>query len=219
MAAKQQVLDALRSTGVIAIFRTDNPGDLAGAAQALCEGGVRLVEITMTVPGALRIIEDAVAQLAGAEVYVGAGTVLDGETARAAVLAGASFLVGPVFSPAVVGVARRYGVMAMPGALTPQEIFNAWEGGADVVKVFPAGSIGGPAYLKSIKEPLPQIELLPTNGVTLQNIPDFIKAGAIGVGVGRNLVSHEMLKARDFAQIRANAATFVQAVQNARAAL
>jgi 2-dehydro-3-deoxyphosphogluconate aldolase/(4S)-4-hydroxy-2-oxoglutarate aldolase len=135
MPTKQKLLDTLRETGVIAIFRTDNPGDLVGAAQALSEGGVKLIEITMTVPGALSIIEDAVAQLQRDEVYIGAGTVLDGETARAAILAGSSFVVAPIFSPAMVGLANRYGVMAMAGALTPQEIFTAWEGGADVVKV------------------------------------------------------------------------------------
>ncbi len=217
MPTKQQVMDALRETGIIAVFRTDKPADLVDAAQALCEGGVRLIEITMTVPGALRVIEDAVAQLGGADVFIGAGTVLDGETCRAAILAGSSFIVGPVFSRAMVDTAKRYAVLSMPGAFTPTEIFNAWEGGADVVKVFPAG-IGGPAFIKSVKEPLPQIELLPTNGVTMQNTPDFIRAGAIGVGVGKNLVSRDLVKARDFKQIRENAQAFIQAVQSAKVA-
>jgi len=216
MSTKQKVLDALRETGIIAVIRTDNPGDLVGAAKALCEGGVRLIEITMTIPGALKIIEEAVSQLQHEDVYIGAGTVLDSETARAVILAGGKFAVAPIFSQAMVTLCNRYSVTVMAGALTPQEIFNAWEGGSDVVKVFPA-NIGGPAFIKSVKEPLPQIELLPTKGVTLQNIPDFIKAGAIGVGVGRELIGKDLIKGRDYMQIRENAERFIKVVQSAKA--
>jgi 2-dehydro-3-deoxyphosphogluconate aldolase/(4S)-4-hydroxy-2-oxoglutarate aldolase len=218
MSTKQKILNTLRETGIIAVIRTEDPNDLVGAAKALCEGGVKLIEITLTVPGALKIIEEAVSQLKHDEVYIGAGTVLDSESARAVILAGGSFAVAPIFSQEMVSLCNRYGVLVMSGALTPQEIFNAWEGGSDVVKVFPA-SIGGPAYIKSVKEPLPQIELLPTNGVTLQNIPDFIKAGVIGVGVGRNLIGNDLIKARDYKQISENARTFIQAVQNAKAGI
>jgi len=216
MSTKQKVLDALRDTGIIAVIRTDNPGDLVGAAKALCEGGVRLIEITMTIPGALKIIEEAVSQLKHEDVYIGAGTVLDSETARAVILAGGKFAVAPIFSQSMVTLCNRYSVTVMAGALTPQEIFNAWEGGSDVVKVFPA-NIGGPAFIKSVKEPLPQIELLPTKGVTLQNIPDFIKAGAIGVGVGRELIGNDLIKGRDYRQIKENAERFIRVVQSAKA--
>ena len=216
MSTKQKVLDALRETGIIAVIRTDNPGDLVGAAKALCEGGIRLIEITMTIPGALKIIEEAVAQLQHEDVYIGAGTVLDSETARAVILAGGKFAVAPIFSQSMVTLCNRYSVTVMAGALTPQEIFNAWEGGSDVVKVFPA-NIGGPAFIKSVKEPLPQIELLPTKGVTLQNIPDFIKAGAIGVGVGRELIGNDLIKGRDYRQIKENAEKFIKVVQSAKA--
>jgi 2-dehydro-3-deoxyphosphogluconate aldolase/(4S)-4-hydroxy-2-oxoglutarate aldolase len=216
MSEKQNVLAALRETGLIAVIRTDNPGDLVEAAKALREGGVKLIEITMTVPGALKIIEAAASQLKPADVYIGAGTVLDSETARAVILAGGKFAVAPIFSPAMVILCNRYSVTVMAGACTPQEIFNAWEGGSDVVKVFPA-NIGGPAFIKSVKEPLPQIELLPTTGVSLQNIPDFIRAGVIGVGVGRELISNDLIKARDFRQITANAQKFIQVIQNAKA--
>jgi 2-dehydro-3-deoxyphosphogluconate aldolase / (4S)-4-hydroxy-2-oxoglutarate aldolase len=216
MSEKQKVLAALRETGLIAVIRTDNPGDLVGAAKALREGGVKLIEITMTVPDALRIIGEAAAQLKDAEVYIGAGTVLDPETARAVILAGGKFAVAPIFSQPMVSLCQRYGVTVMAGACTPQEIFNAWEGGSDVVKVFPA-ELGGPGYIKAVKEPLPQIELLPTKGVSLANIPDFIKAGVIGVGVGRELISNDLIKSKDYKQITANAAKFIQVIQNAKA--
>ncbi len=216
MPEKQTVLAALRETGLIAVIRTENPGDLVGAAQALREGGVKLFEITMTVPGALKIIESAVAQLKSQEIYIGAGTVLDPETARSVILAGGAFAVAPIFSQSMVSLCNRYGVTVMAGACTPQEIFNAWEGGSDVVKVFPA-NLGGPAYIKSVKEPLPQIELLPTKGVSLQNIPEFIKAGVIGVGVGRELISNDLIKSKDYRQITANAARFIQVIQGAKA--
>jgi 2-dehydro-3-deoxyphosphogluconate aldolase / (4S)-4-hydroxy-2-oxoglutarate aldolase len=218
MTEKQNVLAALRETGLIAVIRTDNPGDLVGAAKALREGGVKLIEITMTIPDALRIIEAAAAQLKNEDVYIGAGTVLDSETARAVILAGGKFAVAPIFSQPMVTLCNRYSVTVMPGACTPQEIFTAWQGGADVVKVFPA-NMGGPGYIQSVKEPLPQIELLPTKGVSFQNIPDFIRAGVIGVGVGRELIGNDLIKARDYAQIRANAEKFIQLIQNTKAEL
>lgn len=216
MSTKRKVLEALRETGIIAVIRTDNPGDLAGAAKALGEGGVKLIEFTMTIPGALKIIEGAVAQLKHEDVFIGAGTVLDSETARAVILAGGQFAVAPIFSREMVTLCNRYSITVMAGACTPQEIFNAWEGGSDVVKVFPA-NIGGPAFIKSVREPLPQIELLPTKGVTLLNTPEFIRAGAIGVGVGRELISNDLIKNKDYQQIRENAGRFIQAVQSGKA--
>ena len=212
---KQEVLNSLRTTGIVAVIRTETPGDLVAVARALSEGGVRFVEITMTTPGALDIIREAVAQLKDANVFIGAGTVLDAETARAAIIAGAHFVVGPAFDPEVVRVCKTYGVLVMLGALTPQEILNAWKQGADVVKVFPA-DIGGPGYIKTIKEPLPQVELLPTKGVDLNTAGAFIKAGAIAVGAGSALVSKALMAAKDYARITENARKFSQIVREAR---
>jgi 2-dehydro-3-deoxyphosphogluconate aldolase/(4S)-4-hydroxy-2-oxoglutarate aldolase len=212
---KHEVLISLRASGIVAVIRTESPGDLVAVARALSDGGVRFVEITMTTPGALDIIRDAVAQLKDANVFIGAGTVLDAETARAAIIAGAHFVVGPTFDPEVVRVCKTYGVLVMLGALTPQEILNAWKQGADVVKVFPA-NIGGPGYIKTIKEPLPQIELLPTKGVDLNTAGAFLKAGAIAVGVGSALVSKALMSAKDYVRITENARKFSQIVREAK---
>jgi 2-dehydro-3-deoxyphosphogluconate aldolase / (4S)-4-hydroxy-2-oxoglutarate aldolase len=215
MAKKHEVLASLRDCGVVAVIRTENPEDLVTVSKALAEGGVKFVEITMTVPGALEIIRDAVAQLKGTDVYIGAGTVLDAPTARAAIIAGAQFVVGPGFDAETVRLCNTYGVVVMPGALTPNEILQAWKGGADVVKVFPA-DIGGPGYLKTIKEPLPQIELLPTKGVDFDTAAAYIKAGAIAVGAGSCLVNKALIAAKDYARITENARKFAQIVRDAK---
>jgi len=215
VAMKQEVLTALRASGVVAVIRTENPRDLVAVAEALGKGGVRFVEITMTVPGALEIIRDAVAQLRDARLYIGAGTVLDATTARAAIIAGAHFVVGPGFDPETVKLCATYGVVVMPGAFTPHEILAAWRGGADVVKVFPA-DLGGSDYIKTVKEPLPQVELLPTKGIDLTNAGAYLKAGAIAVGVGGALVSKALIAARDYARITANAEKFSAIVREAR---
>jgi 2-dehydro-3-deoxyphosphogluconate aldolase/(4S)-4-hydroxy-2-oxoglutarate aldolase len=212
---KERVMEVLRETGVVAVIRTENPSDLVAVCRALGEGGVRFVEITMTVPGALEIVREATRQLRDVETFIGMGTVLDGETARAAILAGAHFVVGPCFDADVVRVCKTYGVLVMPGALTPTEVVTAWKGGADVVKIFP-GDIGGPDYLKTLKEPLPQIELMPTKGVDMQTAPAFIKAGAIAVGTGTALVTKALMAARDYAGISANAARFVKLIREAK---
>jgi 2-dehydro-3-deoxyphosphogluconate aldolase/(4S)-4-hydroxy-2-oxoglutarate aldolase len=212
---KQEVLTALRASGIVAVIRTENPRDLVAVAEALGKGGVRFVEITMTVPGALEIIRDAVAQLRDARLYIGAGTVLDATTARAAIIAGAHFVVGPGFDPETVKLCATYGVVVMPGAFTPHEILAAWRGGADVVKVFPA-DLGGPDYIKTVKEPLPQVELLPTKGIDSTNAGAYLKAGAIAVGVGGALVSKALIAARDYARITANAEKFSAIVREAR---
>ncbi len=215
MAKKHEVMAALRNSGVIAVIRTENPADLVSVSRALSEGGVKFIEITMTVPGALEIIRDAAAQLKDTDVLIGAGTVLDAPTARAAIIAGAQFVVGPVFDVETVRLCNSYGVVVIPGALTPTEIFQAWRSGADVVKVFPA-SVGGPDYLKAIKEPLPQLELLPTRGVDFDAAAAYIKAGAIAVGAGANLVNKALIAARQYAQITENAAHIVQIVREAK---
>ncbi len=216
MKNKIELLTALRETGVVAVIRTDNPGDLVGAAKALRDGGVKFIEITMTIPGALRIIEGACAQVQKEDIYVGAGTVLDSETARAVILAGASFVVGPTYEPEVVQLCNRYSIPVMPGAYTPGEIMAAWKGGADVVKIFPA-DIGGPGFLKAVKEPLPQIELLPTKGINFETVGAFIKAGAIAVGTGTALVSNELINSKNYKQITDNAKRFTQIIKDARA--
>lgn len=217
MERKFEALAALRDTGVVAIIRTENPTDLVSVSRALADGGVKFVEITMTVPGALESIRDAVAQLKGTGVFIGAGTVLDAPTARAAILAGAEFLISPGFDPEMVKLCNTYGVVVMPGAFTPNEILQAWKGGADVVKVFPA-DLGGPGYLKTIKEPLPQIELLPTKGVDFDTAASYIKAGAIAVGTGSCLVNKTLIAAKDYAQITENARRFAEIVRRAKAA-
>ncbi len=215
MASKQESLAALRATGVIAVIRTETPRDLVGVARALSAGGIRFVEITMTVPGALEIIRDAAAELKGTNVLIGAGTVLDAVTARMAILAGAQYIVSPGFDRETMEVCSLYNVLAMPGAFTATEIITAWKGGADVVKVFPA-DIGGPAYFRTLKEPLPMVELLPTRGVDLTTAGEFIKAGAIAVGAGGALVGKALMAAGDYAQITANAERFVAVVKAAR---
>jgi 2-dehydro-3-deoxyphosphogluconate aldolase / (4S)-4-hydroxy-2-oxoglutarate aldolase len=212
---KHEVLAALRDSGVVAVIRTENPNDLVDVSKALCAGGVKFVEITMTVPGALEVIRTAVAQLQGSDVFIGVGTVMDAETARAAIIAGAQFVVGPAFDVDMVRMCNSYGVTVMPGALTPTEIFQAWKSGADVVKIFP-GNIGGPDYLKTIKEPLPQVELLPTKGVDFDTAAAFIKAGAIAVGAGSNLVNKALIAAKDYARITENAKRMVQIVRDAK---
>lgn len=215
MAKKHEVLASLRSSGVVAIIRTDNPSDLAAVARALGAGGVKFVEITMTVPGALEIIRDAVAQLKDTDVFIGAGTVLDAQTARAAIIAGSQFIVSPGCDPDTVKLCNTYGVAVMPGALTPHEILQAWKCGADVVKVFPA-DIGGPDYIKTIKEPLPQVELLPTKGINFDTAASYIKAGAIAVGAGSNLVNKALITAKDYKQITENAKRLIAVVREAK---
>ena len=211
----QESLDLIRKTGVIAIMRARSSDQLLRAADAIREGGVRVIEVTMTTPGALSVIERAVSRY-GENVLFGAGSVLDAESARAAILAGAQFIVSPSFKPALVEMCRRYSVPVMPGAYTPTEILTAWECGADMVKVFPA-SVGGPALIKALKAPLPQVELVPVGGVNLDTTADFIRAGAAAVGVGSALVSQELLDSGDFAALTDRARRFVEEVVRGRA--
>lgn len=190
MRTKQEILEQLRSFGVLGIIRVQTSRDLIRIAEALHEGGLKCVEITMTTPGALRAIEESREKLP--DVLMGAGTVLDAVTAREAILAGAEFLVTPTVKPEVVEVAHRYGVPVIPGAMTPTEILACWEAGADMVKVFPA-SVLGPGYIKAVRDPLPQIPLVPTGGITADNAGDFIRAGAVMLCTGGQLVDKEAL--------------------------
>lgn len=200
---------------IIAIIRADSGSDLVTIVKAVAAGGVRCIEMTMTTPGALQALEQASKELANEDVLLGVGSVLDEETCRLAILAGAQYIVSPIVSVPVIRMAHRYGKPVLPGAYTPTEIFNAWENGADLVKVFPA-EIGGAAYIKAIKGPLPQIPLVATGGVSADNLKDFVEAGASGVGVGGNLVSKKLLAARDFDGITKNARAFANAVAAAR---
>ncbi|MFN0165537.1 MAG: bifunctional 4-hydroxy-2-oxoglutarate aldolase/2-dehydro-3-deoxy-phosphogluconate aldolase, partial [Bryobacteraceae bacterium] len=204
-----------KDTGVVAVIRADKADDLIDVGRALRQGGVKFIEITMTVPGALAVIEKATIALKDDDVYIGAGTVLDAETARQAILAGANYVVSPVFRPDVVATCKRYSVAVMPGALTPTEVLNAWEAGADIVKIFPAG-VGGPQFLKDLKGPFPHIEIMPTGAVNRKTCPEFIQAGACAVGVGGELVGKPLIAARDFAAIANNARDFIALVEQAR---
>jgi 2-dehydro-3-deoxyphosphogluconate aldolase/(4S)-4-hydroxy-2-oxoglutarate aldolase len=211
---RSAIVSAIESTGVVAVVRLHEADAFRDVAAALIDGGVRAIEITMTVPRAVALIETLAAS-APADVIVGAGTVLDVETARQVILAGARFVVSPVLRPAVIELGHRYDVAVMPGCFTPTEILTAWEAGADVVKVFPATALG-PGYFKDVRGPLPQVRLMPTGGVTRENAGDWIAAGAVAIGVGTALVDAAAVAARRFDLVTANARHFVEAVRAAR---
>lgn len=206
---KEAALARIKAEKVIAIIRADSPDGLLDCARALAAGGLTCIELAMTTPGAIVILEKAAAALP--DLLFGLGTVLDPDTARAGILAGARFIVTPAFLPKVIALCRRHRVPVFPGALTPTEIFAAWEAGADAVKVFPAG-LFGPAYLKSLKAPLPRIDLIPMGGVTPGNIREFLEAGAVACAAGAALVDGESLRAKNWAAITARAQAFVTAV-------
>jgi 2-dehydro-3-deoxyphosphogluconate aldolase/(4S)-4-hydroxy-2-oxoglutarate aldolase len=208
-------LRLIEDTGVVAVIRLEKADVLRDVCDALAAGGVRALEVTMTVPKAVSLIEQLSSSLP-ADFAVGAGTVLDAETARQVILAGARFVVGPVFRPEVIEMGHRYGVPVMPGCFSPTEILTAWDAGADIVKVFPATALG-PGFFKDIRGPLPQLRLMPTGGVTRENAGEWIKAGAVAIGVGTALVDKSAVKARRFDALAANARHFVSAVQQARA--
>jgi 2-dehydro-3-deoxyphosphogluconate aldolase/(4S)-4-hydroxy-2-oxoglutarate aldolase len=209
------VLRLIEETGVVAVIRLDDPAALREVCDALAAGGVRALEVTMTVPRAVSLIEQLSSSLPR-DFAVGAGTVLDAETARQVILAGARFVVSPVSRPAVIEMAHRYDVPVMPGCFTPTEILAAWDAGADIVKVFPATALG-PGFFKDVRGPLPQVKLMPTGGVTRDNAGEWIRAGAVAIGVGTALVDRGAVRARRFEVIAQNARHFVTAVQRARA--
>ncbi len=209
LSRKQQGLDALASVGVVAVLRTDNPVHVTEILDAVAEGGLRHLEITMTTPGALEIIKKLRAHRQ--DVFVGMGTVLDAVTARLAIIAGADYIVSPCFDRATVDVCRQYGVAVMPGALTPTEVATAWDAGADVVKLFP-GRIATPEYLIDLKGPLPHITIMPTTEMTPETAAAYIRAGAIGIGVGWKILDPVAIAERRFEVLTANARTYVEAV-------
>jgi 2-dehydro-3-deoxyphosphogluconate aldolase / (4S)-4-hydroxy-2-oxoglutarate aldolase len=208
----QRILDG----GIVAVVRSESPDRLVEVVRALAEGGVTAAEITLTVPDAIEVIRK-VRDAMGDSIVLGAGSVLDPETARAALLAGAEYIVGPSLNLDVIRLCRRYGKVVMPGALTPTEVVAAWEAGADVVKIFPA-DLGGPPYLKALRAPLPQIRMMPTGGVDLSTAEAFLKAGAACLGVGGSLVEAKAVALGDFARIKALAGQFAGIVRQFRAA-
>jgi 2-dehydro-3-deoxyphosphogluconate aldolase/(4S)-4-hydroxy-2-oxoglutarate aldolase len=209
-ATLQRILDG----GIVAVVRSESAGSLIQVVEALAEGGVTAAEITFTVPGALGVIQE-VRRALGGRIVLGAGTVLDPETARAALLAGAEYIVAPTVNLEVIRLCRRYDKLIMPGAFTPTEALTAWEAGADIVKIFPA-DVGGPAYLKALRGPLPQVRLMPTGGVNLETAEAFLKAGACCLGVGGQLVDPKLIQAGDFGRIREIASQYVAIVRKAR---
>src|ERR671937_34679 len=208
----QQILDC----GIVAVVRSLDSQQLVEVARALADGGVTVVEITMTVPGALDVVRQ-VRQALGERVLLGAGTVLDPETARAALLAGAEYVVAPTLNLDVIRLCRRYDKLVMPGAFTPTEILTAWEAGADLVKVFPADVVG-PAFFKALRGPLPQVRLMPTGGVDLTTAAAFLKAGACCLGVGGQLVEPKAVAERNFDRLRDLARQYIAIVRKTREA-
>lgn len=211
---KLEQMQRIESSGIVAIIRANNSNELIKTAEAIKNGGVDVIEITMTTPGALSVITEVSNHL-GDEVLIGVGSVLDAETARVAMLAGAEFVVCPVTKSDVIDTCNRYGKVVIPGAFTPTEILYAWETGADYVKVFPSSGVG-PSYIKDIKAPLPQIPLIPTGGINIENAPDFIKAGSAALGVGSALVSNSIIEAGDFKQLTQRAKELVSVVNSSR---
>jgi len=212
---KTDVLQRIRETGLIPVVRAESAEQAMRAVEAIKAGGVDVLEVTMTVPGAIGVIEQ-LTKTYGAEALIGAGTVLDPETARACIEAGAQFIVSPALNEQTIAFCRENGVAVFPGALTPTEVVRAWNAGADAVKVFPAGAVGGASYLKALKAPLPQIELVPTGGVNLKTAADFIKAGAMALGVGADLVDMKALREGKAELITERARQFIEIVREAR---
>ncbi len=213
---RSECVHSLEESGIVAVIRANKSVDLYGVAKALIEGGVRGLEITMTTPFAVDVIKELSQKFeADDKILIGAGTVLDAATAQAVIHAGAKFIVSPVLKRELIETAHRYDRAVFPGALTPTEILQAWEYGADVVKVFPAGQFG-PSYFKDIHGPLPQIKLTPTGGVNLQNTAEFIRNGACFVGVGTALLDKKMIAEHNWKALADHAAKFVEAVKAGR---
>jgi len=214
--SKTAVLHRIREVGIVPVVRAESADEAGRAIAAIMAGGVPVLEITLTVPGAVSLIADLCRRF-GQDAVVGAGTVLDPETARACILAGAQFVVSPATNVATIACCRRYGIPIMPGALTPTEVVAAWEAGADMVKVFPCSALGGASYIKALKAPLPQIDLIPTGGVNLQTAAEFIKAGSTALGVGADLVDLKALREGQDALLTERARKLVEIVRTARA--
>ena len=209
---KTDVLRRIKDVGLLPVLRAASADEALALAWAIEAGGISAIEVTMTVPGAIQVIEILVRE-AGDRILIGAGTVLDPETARACMLAGAEFIVSPSLNLKTIEICHRYSVAIIPGALTPTEVVTAWEAGADVVKVFPCSAMGGAKYLKALKAPFPQIELIPTGGVSLSTAAEFLAAGAFALGVGADLVDAKVIAAGTPEIITHNARKYVEIVR------
>lgn len=205
-------LSRIHKTGIIAVIRAASGERLVDVAEALVAGGVEVMEVTFTVPQAHRVLEQVASRL-GNRILLGAGTVLDPETARIAMLSGAEFIVSPAVNLEVIEICKRYSKLVMPGAFTPTEVVTAWQAGADIVKIFPS-EFHGPAYLKTLKAPLPQVRMMPTGGVNVSTVRDYLSAGAFAVGVGGSLIDAKAVETGDFAKIESMAGQFSKAIRD-----
>lgn len=212
---KSEILQKIAEVGIIPVVRAESAATAMQAIDAIRQGGIPILEVTMTVPGAIKVIEQIVEKY-GDNSLIGAGTVLNAETARACIAAGAQFIVAPGTDIATIGSCNRLDIPVMPGALTPTEVITAWEAGADCVKVFPCGAVGGASYIRALKAPLPHIQLVPTGGVSVKTAADFIKAGALALGVGADLVDLKALREGRAEAITERAMEYVQIVKEAR---
>lgn len=212
---KKQIVEHIENLGLVPVVRASSADEAMQAIDAIKAGGVNVLEITMTVPGAIKVIEK-VADKYGSDVLVGAGTVLDPETARSCLLAGAQFIVSPALNLDTIALCQRYSAPVMPGVLTPTEVITAWSAGADMVKVFPCGAVGGASYVKNLKGPFPQIKIIPTGGVSLKTAADFIAAGASALGVGTDLVNVKAIKEGKPEVVTEAARQYLQIIKDAR---
>jgi 2-dehydro-3-deoxyphosphogluconate aldolase/(4S)-4-hydroxy-2-oxoglutarate aldolase len=215
---KVWVLKRIEEVGIVPVVRASSADEAVAIADVIREGGISILEITMTVPGAIAVIAE-LSKRYGDEVLVGAGTVLDAETARSCIAAGAQFIVSPALNIQTIELCKLQRIAVFPGALTPTEVVTAWDAGADAVKVFPCSAMGGASYLRALKAPLPEVKLVPTGGVSLATAKDFIAAGAWAIGVGSDLVNTKAIKAGDSELVLNAARNYVTAVREARAAL
>ena len=213
---KAAVLNSLQEMGLVPVLRAESVDKAIALATAVAAGGVKVLEVTMTVPGAMQVIRHLAEQRP--DILIGAGTVLDPETARACILEGAQFVVSPALNLRTIEICHRYSIAVLPGALTPTEVLTAWEAGADVVKVFPAGALGGASYLASLKGPFPQIKMIPTGGVSLATAASFLHAGAFALGVGSDLVDPKAMAAGQSNVVTENARKYLAIVRDFRAA-
>jgi 2-dehydro-3-deoxyphosphogluconate aldolase/(4S)-4-hydroxy-2-oxoglutarate aldolase len=213
---KESILSAIIEIGIVPIVRTSTADSAYKAVEAIYRGGIRAAEVTMTVPGAVKVLEKLSDEF-GDKMVLGAGTVLDPETARICMLAGAQFFVTPALNLKTIEMTQRYSRVICPGALTPTEVINAWQAGADVVKVFPCDNVGGAKYIKALKGPFPQVEMIPTGGVSLATAGDFLKAGACAVAVGGELVDAKTIKEGKYEVFEERARQFLEVVSKARA--
>ena len=215
MRDKTSNLKILIESGIVPVVRASSADEAINIVDAIVKGGINIIEITMTVPDAIGVIK-TIAEKFKDDILLGAGTVLNAETARASILAGAEFIVSPCFSEELIKICRRYSKIVIPGAMTPTEILKAWEMGADMVKVFPVGNLGGPKYIRALKAPLPQILLNSTGGVNLENAGEFIKAGTSVISVGSSLLDRKAISEKKFEVLTKKAMRFVEEIQKVR---